>query len=435
MGTYQEERTVTDEMKTINLPNCKKNANGRPRTSQPLTSDNLRKVLEWLNLEPRFNMMQQRYFLFENGVELDQDGTEMARMKIEDTCKILDMNAVAPVLDMLRNIALAHKYHPMEDYLRSLPDPGGDPIGELADSVKTPNPLWPVYLETWAVQVVEAVCGWRTRGPQNDIPYCLVLHGDQGIGKTQFFARLGGDYIKTEADIQLGSSANAEDSQIRTLRWPIVELAELDGMTRRQDAADMKSFLSRPVDDLRRKYGRESLVFPRMTSFCGTVNNLRFLVDPTGNRRYLVSSVEHIDWDYQLDLDAFWGQAFALWQANGFTRLTAEEQAEQKLSLEEFTHVAPESEILEHHYAEHGDKWGAYAALPATKICKALGMNSGWQAANAARDWLEKNGKRYAASGEKGKFLIPLTQHQQILLDGVQLLDKTEVKKKALWDV
>jgi predicted P-loop ATPase len=345
----------------------------------------------------------------------------------------MDINAVADLPDMLKILSMQQKYHPMEDWLESLPPHHGDPIGDLAATVETDNPLWPTYLETWLVQVVEGVCGWRTRGPKDDIPYCLVLHGDQGIGKTQFFARLGGGFIKTEADIQLGSSPNAEDSQIRTLRWPVVELAELDGMTRRQDAADMKAFLSRPIDDLRRKYGKDSMVFPRMTSFCGTVNNLRFLVDPTGNRRYLVSTANNIDWEHNVDMDNVWAHALAIWKAYGFERLSADEQKEQTESLKDFTHIAPETEILEHHYEQHGNKTDSYMALPASKICRALGMGTGWQQTNAVRDWLEKNGKRWKKNGIKGRYLIPLTSSQQMNIGGGDSLKESDVKKFTSW--
>ena len=36
------------------------------------------------------------------------------------------------------------------------------------------------------------------------------------------------------------------------------------------------------------KYGKTSVQYPRMTSFCGTVNDDEFLVDQTGNRRFAV---------------------------------------------------------------------------------------------------------------------------------------------------
>lgn len=53
-------------------------------------------------------------------------------------------------------------------------------------------------------------------------------------------------------------------------RW-IVEIAELDGMSRAEDAAT-KAFLSRQVDMYRPPNGRREVERPRQTVFIGTTN-------------------------------------------------------------------------------------------------------------------------------------------------------------------
>ena len=50
----------------------------------------------------------------------------------------------------------------------------------------------------------------------------------------------------------------------------------------------MKAFITKSVDEFRVPYGKTSVQYPRMTSFCGTVNDDEFLVDQTGNRRFAV---------------------------------------------------------------------------------------------------------------------------------------------------
>ena len=60
----------------------------------------------------------------------------------------------------------------------------------------------------------------------------------------------------------------------------------------------------------------------------GTVNNLQFLIDNTGNRRFWVTSLEDIDHSYSLDIDPnqIWAQAKELFLQGESYTLTQEEQ-------------------------------------------------------------------------------------------------------------
>ena len=49
----------------------------------------------------------------------------------------------------------------------------------------------------------------------------------------------------------------------------------------------VKAFLTKSTDEYRTPYGKASLHYPRMTSFVGTVNDEQFLIDQTGNRRFV----------------------------------------------------------------------------------------------------------------------------------------------------
>ena len=60
-------------------------------------------------------------------------------------------------------------------------------------------------------------------------------------------------------------------------------------------------------------YGKTSVQYPRMTSFCGTVNDDEFLVDQTGNRRFAVIP---LDDDFYID--------YAKIKAFNFVQLWAE---------------------------------------------------------------------------------------------------------------
>jgi putative DNA primase/helicase len=333
----------------------------------------------------------------------------------------------------LRVFSLGCRYHPMQDWLEALPPHQGDPIGELIRSVTVEGDLWPIAMETWLTMVVEAVCGWHNATTQRQLHYCLVLQGAQGIGKTQFFARLGGPWILTEAEVQLGGSTNAEESQLRTLRWPMVELAELDGMTRKQDVADMKAFLSRPFDELRRKYGRDALRRPRMTGMCGTVNVGQFLVDQTGNRRWVPIKVLAFDWDKEIDMAGVWAQAYAIWQQDGFQVLTGEEEEIRAREAVQFTQTSPEVDALDDQFDNYGEQWDQYFALGKREICVALRLGTRMMNTSAVHEYMgSRFGEGTKIEGKKRCWAVPLTFMQQSLLEGLAPVTVKKAKEMAL---
>jgi len=51
---------------------------------------------------------------------------------------------------------------------------------------------------------------------------------------------------------------------------------------------------------------------PRRASFAGSVNNMEFLRDDTGNRRYLCVESQVIDYNHNIDMDLVYAQAYYL---------------------------------------------------------------------------------------------------------------------------
>lgn len=121
----------------------------------------------------------------------------------------------------------------------------------------------------------------------------LVLVGPQGIGKTTVFRALALDPKLFAEGVTLDGSD--KDSQIRATSCWICELGELDGTIRKSDAAFLKSFMLKDSDSIRAPYAAADDVNRRRTSFCGTCNEAKFLVDPTGNRRFWTIPVQNID--------------------------------------------------------------------------------------------------------------------------------------------
>ena len=102
-----------------------------------------------------------------------------------------------------------------------------------------------------------------------------------------------------------------KDSVIQaTSKW-ISELGEL-GSTMKKDMDSVKAFLTKSTDEYRTPYGKASLHYPRMTSFVGTVNDEQFLIDQTGNRRFVTIPLSlDLVIDYNTQIKQF--NALQLW--------------------------------------------------------------------------------------------------------------------------
>jgi len=343
----------------FNIPNAKEMPDavfmgtGRVAQTQLTTSSNLAWLLGELGLTVRFNVMLSRPVVVHEDFPDTPEAQEIARRLISDMATRMGMKNLSLIDEMLGEIARQDMFHPMEDWMQGLSWDGVDRISELASAVQTENTLWPVYLEKWLVQVADAVCGWRDRTDKFSLPYVLVLVGGQGVGKTRFLANLGGAWIKTDAELHL-SSMSSKDHQIDALRHPMVELAELDGIFRKSDISHMKSFISRAEDSIREPYARRALVRPRMTAFCGSVNDTAFLVDPSGSRRFWPVEVDAIAWHLTIDWAQLWAQVFELWACGTDFELSSEQDAlRAATSLESHTGITPEAEKVEAYYLAH----------------------------------------------------------------------------------
>ena len=64
------------------------------------------------------------------------------------------------------------------------------------------------------------------------------------------------------------------------------EVGELSAMSR-YDVNRLKEFISRQTDHIRMPHAKRAIELPRQCIFVGATNNMEYLKDVTGNRRYL----------------------------------------------------------------------------------------------------------------------------------------------------
>lgn len=169
-------------------------------------------------------------------------------------------------------------WHPIKEYLNNLVWDGTPRVDTLfidyfgiADTI---------YAREAARKTL---CGAVARVFEPGVKFDLVpvLSGEEGILKSTFWARLGGEWF---SDTFFKVEGKEALEQIQGA-W-IIEIAELAGL-RKSDAENIKHFISKQVDQFRQAYGHVVEKYPRQCIFVGTTNIDGFLKDPTGNRRFL----------------------------------------------------------------------------------------------------------------------------------------------------
>lgn len=212
--------------------------------------------------------------------------------------------------DALQEVTQDNKFHPVREYIKGLTWDGECRL----------DTLFIDYIGAEDTEYIRAVtrkwmCGAvaRVMDPGVKFDTAIVLYGSQGLGKSLILERLGRKWFNNSlVDIKTKDALEQIQGS-----W-IVELAEL-APTYKNDNEIVKSFISRTSDRFRSPYGRRTEEYPRQCVFAGSTNNLMFLKDRTGNRRFWPITGDKDrktknSWDLSKDeIDQLWAEAFVYW--------------------------------------------------------------------------------------------------------------------------
>ena len=178
-------------------------------------------------------------------------------------------------------VADDRSYHPIREYLDSLPDWDGIPRVDtlLIDYLGAEDNA---YIRAVTRKTLcAAVC--RVKEPGVKFDTMLVLNGPQGIGKSTLIAKLAGEWFSDS--LNLGDTKDKTAAEKLQGYW-ILEIGELAGL-RKAEVETLRSFLSRQNDIYRAAFGKRATPHPRQCIFFGTTNaESGYLRDTTGNRRF-----------------------------------------------------------------------------------------------------------------------------------------------------
>jgi hypothetical protein len=169
------------------------------------------------------------------------------------------------------------------------------------------DPIAAAFLPRYFISAVA-----RTFEPGCDCRQLPVLIGPQWRGKSALGRILFGAAQWVEGIGDLGKDALMKAHTA----WG-VELAELDGVTRRSDQESLKAFISETADTYRKPYDRAPERHPRRFVFWGSSNGAP-LRDLTGNTRYVCIKIPDrmlpLEWA-TANRDALWAKAVEQYRA------------------------------------------------------------------------------------------------------------------------
>ena len=295
-------------------------------------------------------------------------------------------------------------FHPFLFYLNRLPPwDGQDYIMELSVSVTVSGGIEKqmLFYEMLKKWLVAMVASWVDEDIVNHL--ILALIGKQGSYKTTWFSMLLPPELRRYFRIKVNASQNNRDDLITVATYGLLCYEELDVM-KRTEQNTMKSVVTMPAIDERKPYGHHTEHMPHVASFCATGNNLQFLNDQTGSRRWMPFEVESIrdPRTHPFNHAGIFAQAYALYHQGFRYWLEDEEEEVQKAHNEDFETPDPVREAIEEHFRKPGpDEVGEY--LSATQILKVISDHPvmrfstetiGVAMKNAGFEYKRTNGKR-----------------------------------------
>lgn len=261
-------------------------------------------------------------------------------------------------IQMILNSEYVPNFNPFIDYLTKLKKWNGvtDYLSQLADTAHTTHQdIFRIYFKKWFVGFVASLI-------QPDIVNheVLVFIGKQGCYKTTWMNRLLPPELSRYFYTKTNSNRLEKDDKLSLSEFALICFEEIDNM-RNSEMNQFKAMVSMPATNERSSYARNKMYRPHIASFCGTGNNLQFLNDPTGTRRWLAFEIESIDNPYEAHLpySEIYAQAIALYRSGFQYWFSPDEYDLLAKNNEKFEVPNLEKELIQTYYrkplpGEHG---------------------------------------------------------------------------------
>ena len=304
--------------------------------------ENLDAVLHEQSITVRYNQISKQCEILVPGLSCVLDETSNTALTLVTDHALRAGMTAHRIPELVDALASQRVYCPVQTYINSRPWDGVSRFDQVFQQIQCKRPEFAKQLfRKWLIQAVAAA--FEPTGIAN--AGVIVLTGRQGLGKTLLFKDLTSGVAGTFLEGQTLDPANKDSVMTAVSHW-VVELGELDATFKKADLSQLKAFITKTKDTLRRPYARKDSAFARRTVFAGTVNDPEFLHDPTGNRRFWPIEVDAITRDVSIDYQQFWAEVKSWYDAGEKWYLSQSELETLNSYSNYFVVMSPEVEAL-----------------------------------------------------------------------------------------
>lgn len=371
------------------------------------TSRNLEILLKNYNISVHYDILAKEELIRYPGQDQNCPGQlNDAYTHIIDCCDINKIKTTN-VKIKISYIARKNKINPFLDWIKSIPWDKKPRLNDFYDTVQTieeQNELKKIYLKKWCMSVIQLSC------LNNDLTDkfakgILIFQGAQDTGKTSWFRSLLPKELSKYRKDGITIDPNDTDSVLACIKNIMVELGEIDSTFRKTDIARFKQFITKTNDTLRLKYEAKHSIFTRQTVFFGSVNDHNFLVDETGNSRFMILSVLNVNYNHQIDMQQFWAEIYHYCEQGEQYWLTKEEVKLREEANKNYEQLCPYEEKIRSKFDLNSDD---KINMSATRVLEILGYtNITKKQTNAMAKTLDKMGFKRGSSKINGWYLPP----------------------------
>ena len=383
-GSPKPESLVSFEVEPEPIPEPPKTSGRKRKGEEQYVEERLNDLTTVKACLPnlRFNQLTNAVEYDERGQVVVMEGNAKKTM----TYKLVEEHGryipEARIVNAIDHVAQQNAYCPVRQYLAHCeanvdPSEHWDSCGQryLGEG----NPERDLVLKRLMIGAVA-----RAMNPGCSMSWLPILVGAQGTGKSQFVRNLVPDAFFAEISTPL-ELLSKEQYRLHT-GW-LLELPEVDAYFSVKNIENFKNLVTTRVDETRRPYEPDVAKLRRRFVFIGTSNRNQFLVDATGNRRFVPLELAPnflVPWaQLAKERDSLWAAAIKAYRNNETYEFTSGEIAKLAPYINQFAENDPwEEQIIDHieqlYKINKGEieSDGRLEVSPANILSKALNLDA-----------------------------------------------------------
>ena len=344
------EANVQPEFEPIpDASQAKKTKSGRPKKSSSDAAkereDDVKKVQEILSLLRKNQLTGAIEYTDAAGKTVELEGNDLDLMTTKLACEHGVFIPEMRIKSAIQYAAGKNRYCPIRRYLdtcsaHAIPHKDWDRIGEIFLGNQH-------QIATLAMQRMMIGAVARAYNPGCSMSWLPILVGAQGVGKSMFSRSLVPEKLFAEVSTPL-ETLMKEQYRLH-VAW-LLELPEIDHFFSTRNIENFKNLITTRCDEVRRPYASLPERLLRRFVMIGTTNRNQFLVDSTGNRRFVPLEIGAnflIPWEQlSAERDSLWASAVQAYRNGDSYEFNSGEIAQIAEYIQEFGDPDPWTEKI-----------------------------------------------------------------------------------------